>query len=137
MAGVIWVTILEAPRPRVEVVRGLLDAEGIATFVPDDLTKTVDPFITGGNAFTVTLQVPADDLERARAVAARHVECASATQASVPESPRTGDLAADEDDEQAAAEPDDPVEGHATRTVLCTCLLVTVPLALVFGVLYL
>jgi hypothetical protein len=134
MARIEWVTVLEASRVKVDVVRGVLDSEGIATFVPDELTKLADPFITGGNAFTVRLQVPAADVERARALIAQ-----------APMPPEPAEAAADEREEQeeraeqeeSDAAYKDPVERNAERTIFSAALVVTFPLALLFGTLYL
>jgi hypothetical protein len=50
------------------VCQGLLESNGIPTFIPDENMKVIDPFVTGANALTVHLQVP-----RGRVFQARHL----------------------------------------------------------------
>ena len=146
MAETRWVTLLEAPAREVAVVRGLLEDAGIATFVPDEVTKIVDPFITGPNPFQERLQVPEDDLERARGVleAGRHaLQTAAAAEAAGTDG-GPDDAAAEEraptledfepDEEERAP---DPVEDRAFLTIFFAVLLLTLPLAVIPGVGYL
>lgn len=41
-------------------LQAALAARGLETFILDEMVKTIDPFITGGNALDVRLQAPAD-----------------------------------------------------------------------------
>lgn len=45
---------------QVIAMRAAAAAAGFDTFVEDELTKTFDPFVTGGNALVVTLCAPED-----------------------------------------------------------------------------
>jgi hypothetical protein len=66
-----FVTIHAGPLWEVQLLRGQLEEEGIPAFLPDENTKRVDPFITGGFALAVSLQVPASLEARAREVLSR------------------------------------------------------------------
>lgn len=68
MADVRLVTIHVGSLWEVELVAGRLEAEGIPTFLPDHLTKRVDPFITGANPLQARLQVREADAARATAL---------------------------------------------------------------------
>ena len=125
-------------------MRGLLAEAGIATFVPDEMTKIVDPFITGSNPFQEELQVPAEDLERARAVVAdrRTPQLAVAGEAAsaggAQDAEATGALSGIDDFEpEPGDEPaKDPVEDRAFLTILFAVLVLTLPLAVISGVGY-
>jgi len=60
------------------VLRSALVAQGFAAFIPAENTKTMDPFITGANALTVSVVVPAEAAEEAASVISELREkCAS------------------------------------------------------------
>ncbi|QDU69903.1 hypothetical protein [Engelhardtia mirabilis] len=61
------VTIRQGPLPELEILRGVLAEEGIQSTIPDATIKLWDPFITGANSFSCTLQVPLAHRERALA----------------------------------------------------------------------
>lgn len=49
-------------------IQAALAARGIETVVKDEILKTIDPSILGGNIFDVTLCAPAESAEEVRAV---------------------------------------------------------------------
>jgi hypothetical protein len=53
-------TVFEGSISEVMAVKASLGARGYETYTQDDQTKVMDPFITGGNAFLVTLKAPTD-----------------------------------------------------------------------------
>ena len=65
-----WITVLTGSHPQVLTVQALLEARGIPTFIPDQTTKVMDPFITGANPFSLDLCVPAEAVGDARRVLA-------------------------------------------------------------------
>ncbi len=134
-----WITVFEGPAAKAAFLRGLLESHDIDCVVPDELTKLVDPFITGANPFQVRLQVREADALRAGEVL---------TSAAVPAGSDDADgndagppsVEADQDDEvveaaQAASE--SALDRPALRTMLLTVLVVTAPLALLSFALYL
>ena len=66
-----FVTVYTGSHTRVVVLEGLLEAEGIMSFVPDRMLKTADPFITGANPLDLHLQVPTPDVAAAQELIAR------------------------------------------------------------------
>jgi hypothetical protein len=65
-------TVFSGPMSEVLILQGLLESNGIPTFIPDENMKVIDPFATGANALTVHLQVPRDQaLEAKRLLAWR------------------------------------------------------------------
>ena len=64
------VTIYAGAPWRVALIEAELAAEGVPCFVPDRLTKTLDPFITGSNALDLRLEVPENFAADARAILA-------------------------------------------------------------------
>lgn len=52
------VTVYVGSHARVAVLEALLANSGIPCFVPDRITKTMDPFITGEAPLDLRLQVP-------------------------------------------------------------------------------
>jgi len=60
-----WVTVSQGSMADVLVLQGLLESNGFPTMLRDMNIKVVDPFITGGNAFAVDLQVPDIDASEA------------------------------------------------------------------------
>jgi hypothetical protein len=142
-AGSLW---------EVELLAGLLDAEGIATFLPDHLTKRVDPFITGANPLTSRLQVREEDAERATAILSsersRLAEDAGAGlgdeedevggPAGTP-SYGPGEIQGDDAEEMT---PDEELRYLATRTrwwslISCAVAFLTLPFALLYFITYL
>ena len=65
-----WTAVFSGPLPEVQVLQIALEARGITTFIPDETTKVVDPFITGANPLATLLQVPRDSVEEATALIA-------------------------------------------------------------------
>jgi hypothetical protein len=63
-------TVYVGSHASVAALEGLLEAEGIPTFVPDRMTKTADPFITGYSPLELMLQVPNRHEAEARALVA-------------------------------------------------------------------
>jgi hypothetical protein len=55
-----WITIFAGPFPKALALQATLEAQGIATFLADETTKVMDPFITGANPLAVELRVPED-----------------------------------------------------------------------------
>lgn len=133
MTEAVWTTVFQGPPGTVDVLRARLGAEGIETFVPDELTKMVDPFMAGPDPFGRTLQVPAADAARAAAVLADHptVGARGAGEAGEEDEAGTGHEA------DAADGVPDPLDAQAMRTILLAVLLVTAPLALLSGAAYL
>lgn len=62
------VTVYVGTHARVAALEGLLEAEGIPTFVPDRMMKTMDPFITGYAPLELALQVQNRHEAEARAL---------------------------------------------------------------------
>ncbi|MBC8406808.1 MAG: hypothetical protein H8E15_16450 [Planctomycetes bacterium] len=60
-----WVHVYSGSYSSVLANQASLEASGIQTFVPDTMTKMVDPFITGGNPMGAELLVLESDLEAA------------------------------------------------------------------------
>lgn len=65
------ITVYTGSHGSVSVLEGILQAEGIPSLVPDRLTKTLDPFITGSSPLDLRLQVPSDRLAGAREIVTR------------------------------------------------------------------
>jgi len=63
-------TVFAGPLWRVMLMEISFKAEGIACFVPDRLTKIINPFVTGANALDLRLQVSSEHAEAALAVVA-------------------------------------------------------------------
>lgn len=59
-----WVTVFTGNPPEAHLVSGLLRSEGIPTYLPDESTKVVDPFITGANPLLWRVQAPSTDAVR-------------------------------------------------------------------------
>lgn len=119
MTEAVWTTVFQGPPGLVEVLRARLGAEGIETFVPDELTKQVEPFMAGPDPFGRTLQVPAADAARAAAILADHptVGARGAGEAGEEDEGGTGDEA------DAAGDVPDPLDAQAMRTILLAVLL--------------
>lgn len=60
MNGTEWVTVFAGPFPRALALQAVLETKGIPTFMPDEMMKVMDPFITGANPLDVELRVPVD-----------------------------------------------------------------------------
>src|SRR6185436_7687325 len=65
-----WIPVFSGPVWQALGVQARLEAEGFTTFVPDTNVRTIDPFITGGDAFALDVLVPEDAVEAAREVVA-------------------------------------------------------------------
>jgi hypothetical protein len=119
----------------VALFQGLLESEGLRTFAPDQITKVVDPFITGGNALLSRLQVPEDAVETARDILAASREAAHEQEdedgapetAGHPEGSATG----------PEETPEEEVESFGRRTRWGAVMGVTAPLAILYGICYL
>ena len=131
-----WIQVHAGPIWQVQLYQGRLDAEGIQTFVPDESTKVVDPFVTGGAALMAQLMVAEDAAQRAHTIIESIKE----------EGPLTPDASDDPtwDDEsvEETPEPNDEdspeaeTEWFATRTRWGAVIWVTFPFALVTGLIY-
>lgn len=153
MSDVRLVTVHAGSLWEVELLAGLLQDEGIRTFLPDHLTKRVDPFITGGNALVARLQVPAEDAERAAAVLAAaktDLADAAAEEASFGDEGEEHEEGADrgedddeeDEDDAEAMTPDEELRYLASRTrwwalVSCALAFLTLPFALIYFGFYL
>jgi hypothetical protein len=113
----------------VELLGGFLETEGIPFFVPDATTKTMDPFITGANAFSCALLVPREMEGRARTLLAERMQEGADITREIETDASTEELR----DEATALE----VEALARRTRWAALFLLTAPLALWFGWKYL
>lgn len=112
-AGPIW---------EVQLLQGLLEEEGIQSFIPDENTKRVDPLITGGNAFATSLVVAKADAQRAQALIERHKEVAEARDPDIPPHRPPTEM--------------DRLTQLGTRVRWSSILMVTAPLALWWGFQY-
>lgn len=52
--------------PEAMAIQAALGAERLRVLIADEQTKTMDPFVIGGNAWAVTLRAPVEDAERVR-----------------------------------------------------------------------
>ncbi len=66
-------------------IQAALGAHGLRVFIADEQTKTIDPFVIGGNAWAVTLRAPVEDADRVREKI-RALEAAHAERAGPPTS---------------------------------------------------
>lgn len=136
-----WIQVHAGPIWQVQLYQGRLDAEGIRTFIPDESTKVVDPFVTGGAALMTELMVVGEDAERARGIIESIKDEGPLTpdadddpmwdDESVEETP---DEASDEDEEKS---PQAETEWFATRTRWGAVIWITFPFAVVTGFFYL
>lgn len=111
-----WVSVYAGPVWKAMAVQSMLDEAGILTQVPDSNTRTIDPFITGGDAFSLAVLVPEDAAQAARAIVADH-ERVSEPRVVAPGDPTVHRIA------------------HNMRWL--TTLVVTTPIAFVLGLVYL
>ncbi len=118
-----WTTVFEGVPGQAGVLRAMLEADGLTTFVPDETTKLVDPFITGVSPLLATVQVPEDQVARARELLADGGA-----------RPTPGATAGDDDD---AALIDAKLNAYVLPSILFTVLGLTAPLALITGWYYL
>jgi hypothetical protein len=140
VADVRLVTVFSGPLWAADLHQGLLEEEGIPTFLPDHVTKRVDPFITGFSPMFARIQVRAEDAERARAL----LEAAPAVGAAGGEDGAAGGEDENENDAEAGARTpgaDEDLEALAARVrwwcLLSACLFVLpLPFALYQGWLY-
>lgn len=61
-----WITIFRGPMWEALALQAKLEAHGVPVFLPDAAIKTIDPLITGADAFGVSLQVPESAISEAR-----------------------------------------------------------------------
>lgn len=61
-----WATVFHGSMAEALVCQGLLESNGVLARILDENIKVIDPFITGGNAFDVQLQVPEPRAPEAR-----------------------------------------------------------------------
>jgi len=118
-----WSTVYTGPVWRALSVQSLLDEAGFLTQVPDANTRTMDPFITGGDAFSLSVLVPARDSTAALDVVASH------------EQPGPTSAASERDSKLAKL-------AHRLRwltamVVIAPVFFLTAPIALVLGFVYL
>jgi hypothetical protein len=116
-----WVTIANEPLWKVDLLRTVLEEQGIPAFLPDHTTKIVDPFITGASPLYARLQVPASQAEHAKAVLAARAE------------PRAEPAEEDEESEEALQE---DLERVARRTRWGSIIWIGWPFALLAGTIY-
>ena len=130
-------TIHAGPLWEVQLLQGKLDEEGIPSFIPDELTKRVDPFITGANALNVQLQVRQADVARAEPFILEYrTKTRGADEA--PEAVVGGERGGDDEglDEEARADLDAQTR-RGRRLRWASLLVVTAPLGLLIGGAYL
>ena len=60
-----FITVFQGPMTDILILQPILEGEGIFTHVANQNIKTIDPFVTGINAFDMDLQVLKKDKERA------------------------------------------------------------------------
>ena len=121
------VTVHAGPAWDAELLAMQLDEAGIDSFLPDKMTKAVDPFITGANPLSSRLQVRAVDFEQASRIIEEARE-------SLKPAPLEDDEDAEDDEDE---EPEDEVEWLATRTRWAALIGITLPFAFFSGWLYL
>ena len=127
MADPRLVTVSTGPTWQVELLHGLLEEEGIDSFLPDRTTKIVDPFITGPNPLSRRLQVRAEDEARALEI----------LRTAPDHEPADKDEGEDVDEADEETAPEEEVEYIATRTRWAALLMLTFPFAVFYGFLYL
>jgi hypothetical protein len=71
------VTVFVGSHARVAVLEALLADSGIPCFVPDRITKTMDPFITGVAPLDLRLQVPTPQVSAAMELIGREFPAAA------------------------------------------------------------
>jgi len=112
-------TVFEGSISEVMAVKAALGARGFETYTQDDQTKVMDPFITGGNVFLVTLRAPTDTapaiLEILREVRGR-------ARADAPRTPEEAER--------------HEVEKIGRRIVLSAMFFFTAPIGFYFGFIY-
>ncbi|MBK7642755.1 MAG: hypothetical protein IPJ19_06830 [Planctomycetes bacterium] len=109
-----WVPLFEGSMPEILVLQSSCEAAGIPTFVPDLNLAYLDTSARGGNIFFFKLLVPEDRLEDAREL--------------VPESKRSSIPPLEREPTEIAQ------LGSRVRT--CAMLIITAPLAVLFGLQY-
>lgn len=107
--------LMQGSMPEVITLQTSCEASGIPTFVPDINLMQADPFIRGGNGFSLQLCVPEDRLAEARAL--------------LPERMRTSS--------SALAIARNPIDALGSQVRWCCVLLITAPLGVWFGLRYL
>jgi hypothetical protein len=106
----------------VTVVRALLESHGIVSFVPDEIIKIVDPFITGANPLHMTLVCPSERAAEARRLIEESREAAPPED--TPESVPAGTQSED-------------IDRLGTRIRWAAVTLVTAPIGAFYGFRYL
>jgi hypothetical protein len=109
------VTVFQGAMSEAMALRATLGARGFETYIRDDATKVIDPFITGGYAFSVSLDAPASDA---------YAILRSLAEDSPDEPPR--ELTPNEELEQR-------LEVLARGTIFATFLFLTAPIGLVLA----
>lgn len=122
----------------VTAMQATLSAQGFETFIEQEMTKTLDPFVTGGNVFAVTLSAPADQAPAIEAALREMKERGPATDVGAPQEP---ERLREEDDEESASEDAAPtlaeLEALGRRIRWCTFETLLAPIALMLGATYL
>ncbi len=121
------VTIFTGSMAEALSLHAALRAEGFDAFLPDQTIKTVDPFITGMDALSMRISVPADQVEEARQ-AIRDLRAAG------PAAP-DGEPGASPPEEDALPAPEAEVEKLASRMGWAFCLFP--PIGVYLGIRYL
>lgn len=111
-----WISVFNGPVWEALAVQSLLTEAGLLAHVPDSNTRLIDPYITGGDAFSLSVLVPLDSRESALAL----VQSRSAATQSADE-----------------PQPDTKLADFARRMRWMTVLMWTAPIALVMGIVYL
>jgi len=60
------VTVFRGTQAQAVVLQTALGSRGLHPFLKDEVIKSIDPLVTGGNVFDVELQVPAAEVAEAR-----------------------------------------------------------------------
>ena len=117
------VTVHAGPLWEMQLLQGQLEELGVPSFIPDETTKAVDPFITGGNPLATNLQVPEEYADRAMALIERNRRVAEQQEPPADATPLDTALAR---------------QGRLGRRIRWAAIAwFTAPLALVMGVVYL
>jgi len=112
-------TVFEGSISEVMAVKAALGARGFETYTQDDQTKVMDPFITGGNVFLVTLKAPVDTAPEILKILD---EVRDRTRDDTPPTPEEAER--------------DEVEKLGRRIILSAVFFFTAPIGFYFGFIY-
>ena len=126
-----WVTVFQGSPGAALAAQAALQSAGIPTYLPDYNLKLLDPFITGGNALAVSVQVPSD----AEAAAADIVAESAAVG---PADSERGDATARETEPSSAlAASAEGLRALGQRVIFASLAVITAPIAFFWAVRYL